>query len=58
MPFGFRKSFGLGRLLRVNVSKRGASLTGKLGPLSTNSRTRRLRISQPFGAWWQSRRMR
>jgi hypothetical protein len=33
-------------------------LTGRLGPASTNSRTRRLRVRLPFGAWWQSRRTR
>jgi hypothetical protein len=58
MTWGFRKSFGLGRLLRVNLSKSGTSLTGKVGRLSTNSRTRRLRVGLPFGAWWQSKRMR
>ena len=56
MPIGRRKRFSLGCLLGVNLSKRGASLTGRLGPVSTNSRTRRLRISLPFGTWWQSKR--
>jgi hypothetical protein len=43
VSWGFRKSFGLGRLFRVNLSKKGASLTSKAGPVSTNSRTRRIR---------------
>jgi hypothetical protein len=57
MSWGFRKSFGLGRVLRLNLSKRGPSLSAKLGPISTNTPTRRLRISLPFGGWWQSRRI-
>jgi hypothetical protein len=48
MTSGFRKSIGLGKLLRLNLSKRG--------PFSGNSRTRRLRASW-LGAWWQSRRL-
>ena len=56
MPIGRRKRFSLGRLLGVNLSKRGASLTGRLGPASVNSFTRRLRLTGPFGTWWQSRR--
>jgi len=58
MSWGFRKSFGLGRLFRVNLSKKGASLGGKIGPVSTNSRTRRIRVTGPLGTWWQSKRMR
>lgn len=30
--------------LTLNLSKSGASVTGKLGPVSTNSRTRRARV--------------
>ena len=58
MTWGWRKTLSLGRYLRISLSKRGASLGAKLGPLSTNSRTRRLRISLPFGGWWQSKRLR
>jgi hypothetical protein len=58
MPFGWRKRIGLGRFMSLNLSKRGGSLTGRLGPISTNSRTRRLRIRLPFGTWWQSRNIR
>jgi hypothetical protein len=57
MSWGFRKRLGLGRLLGVNISKRGVSLSGKLGPLSTNTRTRKLRVRGPFGTWWQSRKL-
>ena len=55
MTFGFRKSFRLGPF-RLNLSKRGLSGGVKVGPFSTNSRTRRLRISGPFGTWWTSKR--
>ena len=57
MPFGFRKQFRLGRILRLNLSKRGVSLSGRLGRFSTNSRTQRLRVSSPSGSWWQSRKL-
>jgi hypothetical protein len=57
MPFGFRKPFRLGRLLRLNHSKRGVSLSSRLGRFSTNSRTRRLRVSSPSGSWRQSRKL-
>jgi hypothetical protein len=50
MPFGFRRRFRLGRLPRVNFSKRGLSLSGRLGRFSTNSRTWRLRVSSPSGS--------
>jgi Protein of unknown function (DUF4236) len=56
MPFDFRKTFRLGKLLRLNLSKRGVSLSERLGRVSTNTRTRRLRVSGPFGLWWQSRK--
>ena len=55
MMWGFRRQWRLGPL-RLNLSKRGLSTGIKLGPFSTNSRTRRLRISGPFGSWWTSRR--
>jgi hypothetical protein len=58
MPFGWRKRIGPGRFMSLNLSKRGASLTGRLGPMSSNSHTRRLRIRLPFGTWWQSRKTR
>ena len=57
MSWGFRRRFKLGPLT-LNLSKRGLSAGAKVGPISTNTRTRRLRISLPFGAWWQSRRTR
>jgi hypothetical protein len=40
MPFGWRKRIGPGRFMSLNLSKRGASLTGRLGPMSSNSHTR------------------
>src|SRR5215217_7024464 len=52
--WGWRKRFNLGPLT-VNLSRRGASVRGKIGRFSTNSRSRRLRASLPFGGWWQSR---
>jgi hypothetical protein len=55
MSWGFRERFTLGPF-SLNLSKRGASVTAKAGPVSSNSRTRRLGISLPFGTWWQSRR--
>jgi hypothetical protein len=55
MSFGFRKTFGLGRFLRLNLSKAGASVSGRLGPFSTNSRTRKLRVRLPFGMWWRQK---
>jgi hypothetical protein len=55
MPFGFRKSIGLSRFLRLNLSKAGASVSGRLGPFSTNSRTRRLRVELPFGLWYRQK---
>jgi hypothetical protein len=57
MSFGFRKRFKLGPL-SLNLSKRGLSEGGKVGRVSTYSGTRRVRVSLPFGAWWQSKRMR
>jgi hypothetical protein len=54
MTFGWRKAFTLGPL-RLNLSKRGISTGLKVGPFSTNSRTRRLRIALPFNTWWQSK---
>jgi len=49
IPFGFSKQFRLGCLLRLNLPKRGVSLSDGLGRFSTNSRTRRLRVSSPSG---------
>ena len=57
MPFGFRKQARFGRLLRLNLSKRGVSLSGRLGRFTTNRRTRRLRVSGPSGSWLQSRKL-
>ena len=57
MPFGVRKQFRLGRLLRFNLSKRGVRLSGRLGRFSTNSRTRRLQVSGLSGSWGQSRKL-
>jgi hypothetical protein len=41
MPFGWRKRIGLGRFMSLNLSKRGASLTGRVGPLSSSTRSRK-----------------
>ena len=54
MNWGFRKRFKLGPL-SLNLSKRGISASGKFGRISTNTRTRRLRVALPFGGWWHSR---
>ena len=56
MPFGSRKTFRLGRFLSVNLSKRGATLSGRRGLVSTNSRTRKLQINLPFGIYSRQRR--
>jgi len=49
----FRKSIKLGPL-RLNLSKRGASLTAKAGPASVNSRSRRVRVNLPGPFSWTS----
>ena len=54
MGWGFRKRLKLGPL-GLNLTKRGASVSGKFGRFSTNTRTRRLRVGLPFGGWWHSR---
>jgi hypothetical protein len=38
MGFVFRKSFGLGRGTRLNISSRGASLSQRIGRLTLSSR--------------------
>jgi hypothetical protein len=48
MPIGWRKRIRLGPF-SINLSKRGLSAGGKIGPASINSRTRRLRLTGPFG---------
>ena len=53
--FGWRKRIGLGRFLSLNLSKRGASLTGRVGPLSSSTRSRKLRLRLPFGLYWRQR---
>jgi Protein of unknown function (DUF4236) len=55
MPFGWRKRIGLGRLLSLNLSKRGASLSGRVGLLSSSTRSRELRLRLPFGLYWRQR---
>jgi len=57
MSWGFVRRLRFGPFT-LNLSKRGASVTAKAGRLSTNSRTRQLRVNGPFGGWWQSRRKR
>jgi hypothetical protein len=54
MPFYFRKSVRLGRLFRLNLSKTGASVTGRAGRVSANTRGRAsVRL---FGGWtWRNR---
>ena len=51
---GIRKRIKLGPLA-LNLSKRRASLSGKVGRFSTKTRTRRLGIRLPFGGRWHSR---
>ena len=38
MGFVFRRSLSLGHGTRLNLSKRGASVSKRVGPLSLNSR--------------------
>jgi len=57
MSWGFRRRIKLGPF-SINLSKRGLSAGAKAGPISTNSRSRRVRVSGPLGTWWHSRRMR
>ena len=40
MGLNFRKTIQLTKHLKANISKRGVSFTGKLGPLSLNSKGR------------------
>lgn len=40
MGFTFRRSFSLGRGMRLNLSRRGASVSKRVGPLTANSRRR------------------
>ena len=54
MSWGSRKRIKLGPLA-LNLSKRRASLGGKVGRFFTKTRTRRLRIRLPFGGRWHSR---
>lgn len=47
MGWQYRRSFGLGRRGRVNLSKSGLSVSRRFGPLSVNSRGRAsLRLSK------------
>jgi hypothetical protein len=55
MSWGFRKRLKLGPFT-INLSKRGLSAGAKVGPLSTNSRTRRLRIGLGPIYWLSKRR--
>jgi hypothetical protein len=38
MGFSYRRSFGLGKGLRLNLSKRGMSVSKRAGRFSVNSR--------------------
>jgi len=40
MGFVFRRSLGLGRRSRLNLSKSGASVSSRRGPLTVSSRGR------------------
>ena len=40
MGFMFRKTIQLTKHLKANISKRGVSFTGKIGPVSINSKGR------------------
>lgn len=40
MGFSIRRTFPIGRTARINVSKRGLSLSAKLGRITLNSRGR------------------
>jgi hypothetical protein len=54
MSWGSRKRLKFGPLA-LNLSKRHGSVSTKFGRFSTNTRTRRLRVSLPFEGWWHSR---
>jgi len=54
MALRFRKSIGLlGGLARLNLSRSGPSLSFRLGPLSWNTRRRRLRANLPGPLYWE-----
>lgn len=58
MPWGFQNSkrFGLKYLhIKFNVSKRGFSITVKVGPLSFNTRRPHWRLDLPGSLFWRSR---
>jgi hypothetical protein len=38
MGFVFRRSFGLGRRTRLSLSRRGATMSRRVGPVTVNSR--------------------
>lgn len=40
MGFYYRQRVRLGKTVRLNLSKRGASLSSRIGPLTVNSRGR------------------
>ncbi len=50
----FRKSIKLGPV-RLNLSRRGVSTSVKAGPVSVNSRSRRVRVNLPGPLSWWSR---
>jgi hypothetical protein len=57
MPFGFRKTFGFPRTFtlsasKLNLSKRCARISGRVGQASTNSRTRKLPVRLSIGDYW------
>lgn len=51
----FRKRVRVLPFLWLNFSKRGVSATGDVGPVSVNSRSRRLRVDLPGPFAWVSR---
>jgi hypothetical protein len=48
MPLVWRRAIRMGRRSRLNLSKSGASLSHRRGPVTINSRKRES-IRQPFG---------
>lgn len=54
MPFYFRKSVRLGRSAGLNVSKRGLSLSKRVGPATVNSRGR-LSFRLGNGLYWRNK---
>lgn len=52
MGFRYRRRLGLGPF-RLNLSRSGASISGKVGPVTVNPRRRSVWVNLPGGAYYQ-----